>query len=131
MAELGYRPNAAARHLGRRTHTIGVVVQDLHYPFFAEVIDGIQSSALGHGLQVLINTGLRDPDVERAAIETILELRMDGIILISPGMPDDGLADVAGVVPMVLVGRPLADGTLDFVHTDDRRGGRLATRHLV
>jgi DNA-binding LacI/PurR family transcriptional regulator len=131
MAELGYRPNAAARHLGRRTHTIGVVVQDLHYPFFAEVVDGIQSSATEHGLQVLINTGLRDPDIERAAIETFLELRMDGIILISPGMPDDRLLDVAGVVPMVLVGRPLDDGAVDSVVTDDRRGGRLATRHLL
>ncbi len=131
MAELGYRPNAAARHLGRRTHTIGVVVQDLHYPFFAEVVDGIQSSATGLGLQVLINTGLRDPDIERSAIETFLELRMDGIILISPGMPDDRLLDVAGVVPMVLVGRPLDDGAVDSVVTDDRRGGWLATRHLL
>lgn len=131
MAELGYRPNAAARHLGRRTHTVGVVVQDLHYPFFAEVVDGIQSSAAAHGMQVLINTGLRDPDLERAAIETFLELRMDGVVLISPGLPDDRLAEVAGVVPMVLVGRPASSDGVDSVVTDERRGGWLATRHLL
>lgn len=131
MAELGYRPNAAARHLGRRTHTIGVMVQDLHYPFFAEVVDGIQSHAGEHGLQVLINTGLRDPEVERAAIETFLELRMDGIVLISPQSPDDQLLEAAGVVPTVLVGRPLADDAVDTVVTDDERGGWLATRHLI
>ncbi|MBN9102176.1 MULTISPECIES: LacI family DNA-binding transcriptional regulator [unclassified Pseudonocardia] len=131
MAELGYRPNAAARHLGRRTHTIGVVVQDLHYPFFAEVVDGIQSSAADRGLQVLINTGMRDPDLERAAIETFLELRMDGVVLISPDLPDDRVLEVAGVVPMVLVGRPLVDDAIDTVVTDDRRGGWLATRHLL
>lgn len=131
MAELGYRPNAAARHLGRRTHTIGVVVQDLHYPFFAEVVDGIQSSAADRGLQVLINTGMRDPDVERAAVETFLELRMDGIVLISPDIPDHRLLEVAGVVPMVLVGRPIAADALDSVVTDERRGGWLATRHLL
>jgi len=131
MAELGYRPDAAARHLGRRTHTVGVVVQDLHYPFFAEVVDGIQSSAATHGLQVLINTGLRDPDLERAAIETFLELRMDGIVLISPDLPDERLLEVAGAVPMVLIGRPLADDALDSVVTDEQRGGWLATRHLI
>lgn len=131
MAELGYRPNAAARHLGRRTHTIGVVVQDLHYPFFAEVVDGIQGSAARHGLQVLINTGMRDPDVERAAIETFLELRMDAVVLISPDLPDDRLSEVAGVVPMVLVGRPAADDGIDTVVTDEQRGGWLATRHLL
>jgi DNA-binding LacI/PurR family transcriptional regulator len=131
MAELGYRPDAAARHLGRRTHTVGVVVQDLHYPFFAEVVDGIQSSAATHGLQVLINTGLRDPDLERAAIETFLELRMDGIVLISPDLPDERLLELAGTVPMVLIGRPLADDALDSVVTDEQRGGWLATRHLL
>lgn len=131
MAELGYRPNAAARHLGRRTHTIGVVVQDLHYPFFAEVVDGIQSRASDHGLQVLINTGMRDPDVERAAIETFLELRMDGIVLISPALHDDWLAEAAGVVPTVLVGRPMDDDSVDTIVTDERRGGWLATRHLL
>lgn len=131
MAELGYRPNAAARHLGRRTHTLGVVVQDLHYPFFAEVVDGIQGSAADRGLQVLINTGMRDPDVERAAIETFLELRMDGIVLISPDLPDDRLLEIAGVVPMVLVGRPIVGDGLDSVVTDERRGGWLATRHLT
>lgn len=131
MAELGYRPDAAARHLGRRTHTVGVVVQDLHYPFFAEVVDGVQGSAAAHGMQVLINTGLRDPDLERAAIETFLELRMDGVVLISPGLPDDRLAEVAGVVPMVLVGRPAAGEGVDSVVTDERRGGWLATRHLL
>jgi DNA-binding LacI/PurR family transcriptional regulator len=131
MAELGYRPNAAARHLGRRTRTVGVMVQDLHYPFFAEVVDGIQSHAAEHGLQVLINTGLRQPDVEHAAIETFLELRMDGIVLISPQLPDDRLLEAAGVVPTVLVGRPLADDAVDTVVTDERRGGWLATRHLT
>ncbi len=84
-----------------------MVVQDLHYPFSAEVVDGIRAGATEHGLQVLITTGLREPDIERAAIETFLELRMDGIILISPGMPDGRLLDVAGVVLMVPVRRPL------------------------
>lgn len=131
IAELGYRPDAAARHLGRRTRTIGVVVQDLHYPFFAEVVDGIQSGAAEHGLQVLINTGLRDPDVERAAIETFLELRMDGVVLISPALPDERLVETAGVVPTVLVGRPPAGPCVDAVVTDERLGGLMAVRHLL
>jgi DNA-binding LacI/PurR family transcriptional regulator len=80
---------------------------------------------------VLINTGMRDPDVERAAIETFLELRMDGIVLISPEIPDGRLVEAAGVVPMVLVGRPLADDAVDTLVTDERRGGWLATRHLL
>ena len=43
--KLGYRPNAAARTMVRqRSYVIGVMVSDLHNPFFADVIDGIDAA---------------------------------------------------------------------------------------
>src|SRR5258707_418534 len=53
--ELGYRPNAVARSLVEgRTRLIGALVADLHNPFFAEFLDGLQESLHGEGLRMLV-----------------------------------------------------------------------------
>src|ERR1700738_2443586 len=79
---LGYRPNAVARSLvQRRTFHVGVITSDLHNLFFAEILDGIASAASAGGYKVLITSGNLDQATEAVALETLLQLRTDGIIL--------------------------------------------------
>ena len=60
--DLRYRPNAVARSLVRkRSNLIGVMLSDLHNPFFVEVVDGIQQEALAADYHALFNTGGRKP----------------------------------------------------------------------
>ena len=89
--EIGYRPNAVARSLvRRRSFLIGVMVSDLHNPYFTEVIDGIQAAARGSGYHALFNTGGRDAAGEDQALDTLLQLRPDGIVMAGPVLPPAG-----------------------------------------
>jgi len=133
MARLGYRPNAAARTLAQsRTDTIGVLISDLHNPFYTEIIDGIEEDAEAHGLRTLIASGGRDPQRERQAAETFIELRVEGLILLTPRLTTSEITDIGATVPTVVVGRPGDQPAgCGHVHTDDRIGIGLALDHLI
>jgi DNA-binding LacI/PurR family transcriptional regulator len=129
---LGYRPNAMARGLAsRRTRTVGVILDDLRNPFFAEIAGGVEELASELGYQLLLGAGGRQPRRERSALSTLLEYRVDGLILVSPRMRPADIAAAAAEVPVVLVGRRVRHADADSVIIDEAHGTELVLDHLL
>ena len=130
-SKLGYRPNLMARNLAaRKTMTIGVLLNDLHNPWFAEVTDGIHASAERHGYQLILASGRRSTRLESRALDTFLASRVDGIIVAGCRLPATRLDAVAAEVALVSVGRAFSKVGFGSVTTDDAHGARLAVEHL-
>ena len=131
-AELGYRPNLWARNLARgRTDTVGVMLNDLNNPFFTETAKGVAEAATEHRLEVLISSGWGRDDGEAAAVESLLDLRTDGIVLCGPRLSLDVLVDYSSRAPVVgisIFGEP---PTFDTVCNHEAHGARLAVDHLI
>jgi LacI family transcriptional regulator, galactose operon repressor len=136
VAELGYQPNAVARSLTlRRTNTIGVVIPDLMYSFFVEVVAGLETVASARGYGLLLCSSNEDPAKERAEIDLLRQRQVDGIVLAS--------VNATGNTDLLQRLRPLGIGLVmidrddhlavkcDRVITDDVKVGMLATSHLV
>ena len=132
VAKLGYRPNAMARGLKeRRSRILGVLVSDLHNPFFADLAEGIQDQAARAGYRMLVATSNRSPAQEEAAIESLLQLRVDGLILSGLLVESRLVVQASREVPVVLVGREAKATSLDSVTNDDRAGAQAVVQHCA
>jgi len=130
--ELGYRPNRVARSLvQQRTNVIGVVLSDLHNPFFADVADGIETAAATSGYRTMLSSGFLDPTRERAATDTLLEQRVDALILMGSMMEIEQIEYVGSLLPVTLVGRYTDSQSVDTVGVDDAVGAQEAIDYLV
>ena len=132
IEELNYRPNVIARSLvERRTRILGVMISDLRNPFFGDVVSGIQMRAEELGYRVLFNTGDRVPKLEEAAIESLLELRADGLILAAPRVDDSIIERACRAVPVVVLNRDTSATCSDSVTNDNLAGASLAVEHCA
>jgi DNA-binding LacI/PurR family transcriptional regulator len=131
-SDLGYRPNLNARNLAsKRTRTVGLVVNDLHNPYFPGIADGIKSAADRLGYRLLLNSAFLDDEAEAAALETFVDFQVDGIILAGSRSSVATIERVARSVPVVVVSRPVESERVDTVNNDDRAGATLAVEHLI
>ena len=133
IAELGYRPNIAARDLRqRRSRTVGVLLNDIRHPWFVDLLDGLTDALAEQGRQLLLNSGRLDRARDDTVPRTLADLGVEGMVLVGTQAGSPALAEVAQAVPTVAVGwRDLDLPRVDTVGNDDLLGGALATRHLI
>lgn len=129
--ELGYLPHPAATSLrtGRST-LLGVVVPRLTDLVLATVYEGIESGAAELGYHAVVANSSDDPENQRLRVETLLGLRVDGLILGDARTDTELVRELVDAGrQVVLVSRRLAG--VPSVTCDDERGGALAAEHLL
>lgn len=126
---LRYVPNIAARALSiRRSHTIGIVLPEVHGEFFSEVIRGIDLAARRAGYHILVSGSHSDRDEMLAVLEA-MRGRVDGLIVMSPDVAVSALRDqLADQLPLVLL-NSVAEGHT-AITIDNYGGAHAMMRHL-
>lgn len=129
---MGYAPSAIARAMStRRTRTVGLVVTTIADPFVAEVVRGVEETALDRGYNVILCDSTGDPNREIAAVRTLREKWVDAVIVTSSWV-GDFYAQLAEIrVPVVLINNQQAGEYSFSVRNDDLHGGHLAGRYLL
>ena len=135
--EFNYRPDFIARSLVmRRTKTLGLVITTIANPFYTELSQGIETTAIGLGYNIILCSTNYDLSAEKKYIDMLESKGVDGIIFTSAHMGDPNIIALAEEgFAMILVNRrtyhPTVRNKVDYVGVDNIRGGFLAVEHLI
>lgn len=134
IEEMGYLPNHAARVLkGDRTKTIGIIVPSIADPFFSSCAEAVQAVARANDSLLIVTASHNDPHIELENVNILLSHRVDGLILAPANSRSQALREVLErlSVPVLTIDRPIANSTIPSVVTNNFKGARFATQHLI
>lgn len=131
-AELGYRPNVAARGLRTdRTHTIGFISDVVATTRFASgLIKGALEAAEEAGHVVLVLETGGEPARESVAIEAVLDRQVDGIIFATMRARELFVPDLPASTRAVMLNATNPRYPMSVL-PDEAQGGRDAVRLLA
>jgi DNA-binding LacI/PurR family transcriptional regulator len=128
--ELGYRVNrAAALMTAKRSHLIGVMA-NIRNSFHAEVVEDIVAAADRAGYDVVLGA-VTPTHAEQKVIDTLLDFRCEGLLLIGPELPSSALSTLGEQIPCVVIGRRMAVDSVDVVRSADAKGTAMVVDHLT
>lgn len=133
IKELDYRPNKLARSLkSNKSHLIGALVADISNPFSSILVRGIGDVCKDSGYNVIIANTDNDPKKEKEYILSLIDQRVEGLIINTTGENDDFLLEVANTgIPIVLADRSIKNFTFDTIVINNYEMTSELIEHLI
>ena len=133
IAELNYRPNALARSLqAGRSQILGLIVPDLSNPFFTSVADAAAAAAYLESYSILLCATGNDPQREAHYVNLLVAGQLDGLIYLGSHRRNFALETMRQTeLPIIIVDEEIEGVAGGRLFVDNRRGGYLATEHLL
>ncbi|HLR50603.1 MAG TPA: LacI family DNA-binding transcriptional regulator [Candidatus Sphingobacterium stercoripullorum] len=131
--KVGYKPNQLAKSLRTgKTKMIGLLVEDIGNPFFANIARFIEQEAYLKSYHIVYCSVGNDDLRAKELVELFFDRQLDGFII----TPTEGMQDtinnlVKQGVPVVLFDRYFPDLHVSHVVSDNLRGAYEATKHLL
>jgi len=131
---VGYRSNRIARELrvGSLSNLVGMIISDLANPFYAGLAAGAEERLSEEGLDLILATARDDGDREKKLIESLLERRVRGLIIVPSGEDYSHLhQERKRGFSFVFVDRPAPYLDSDSVTVDNRGGITTCLDYLI
>ncbi len=136
IEESGYRPNLLARNLAtKRTRTLGLVVTNTlyHGVYFSELLFHAARMTEEKGRQLILADGKHSAEEEREAIQYLLDMRCDAVIIYPRFLSVDELDEIVDKCeqPIVVLNRRLRKNSSHSVWSDHKASCQEAVSKLI
>ncbi|WP_312979443.1 LacI family DNA-binding transcriptional regulator [Atlantibacter sp.] len=136
IEETGYRPNLLARNLAtNKSQCIGLVVTNTLYTgsYFSELLSQAAKRLEANGRQLILVDGKHSAEEEKAAIDFLLDLRCDAIIIYPRFLNVDEMDAIVEKhkQPIMVMNRKLRKHHSHCICCDHHGASVMATKHLI
>ena len=136
VAESGYRPNLLARNLATKTtQTLGLVVTNTlyHGVYFSELLYHVARMTEDKGRQLILADGKHSAQEEREAIQYLLDLRCDAIIIYPRFLTVDEMDEIVEnhSQPIMVLNRRLRRHASHCVWSDQKASAMRVVERLI
>ena len=136
ISELGYRPNGLASSFRtQQSNIVGVLLRQQRTPFSSALAYAIENTMFDQGYRVLLCSTNGDEDREEAYLETMLDMRVQGVIIRPSAATARTVRQVNTLrdrgVAVAFVDMKPKMAAISSVVCDNFSGGYQGMRHLI
>lgn len=133
VQQTNYQPNALAKSFRTgKTNTIGLLIEDISNPFFAQIAREIEDFAYRRGYRIFYGSTENSIEKTREMIQLFTDRHVDGYIITAPAGIEKEIKELMAMKrPVVLFDRYFKGLETNYVGVDNYAGTYDAIVHLL
>ncbi len=122
---------AASLRQGKRSFTLGLVIEDVTNPFYSAIAQAVEECARERASLLITASAREDPGRERELVTALLRRRVDALLVVPAGTDHRYISHAGFDTKTVFLDRPPTKAKADTVLVGNAAGARRAVAHLL
>ena len=132
VAQTEFVPNETARTLFKKSaRTIGLIIPSIKNPYFTQLASLVDEITNSNGYRLFLCNAGNDLMKERAAIQMLVAMNADGIMIASSNEEVYKYVDLSPVPVVAIDSMFPSEKAEAYIYCDYYQGGRMAMEHLL
>ncbi|WP_010095289.1 LacI family DNA-binding transcriptional regulator [Ornithinibacillus scapharcae] len=132
IQELKYAPSMLGRNLrNSESRLLLVLLPSISNPFYSEIINGIQNTAIANDYHILLCETDSKPERENIYFNMVKNKLADGVISMDPTINMKKLNELYEEHPIILCSEYEEGGCIPYVTVDSELAAYQAVKHLI